>query len=205
MKTLFLAVCALLFSGFVFADTVILNNGQQLEGKVLKRTEAGIELQVAFGTMFVSADKILRIEADTPEAVAAREKKTQAEREFAAKMREEGKVEHKGRWVTEKEKAAEEEKLAAAKKKKDEERAAAKKKAEEALAAKKKADEERQLAAARALEQYRQQQLATGAGTETAADRYRQRRQRADRLNDNRHIPIDPNDISVNIDGARGR
>ena len=75
--------------------------------------------------MLIPKNKILRLEVDTPEMIAAREQKEAEAKELAEKMRAEGKVLYKGKWVTEAEKAADEAKLAEAKKKRDEARAAA--------------------------------------------------------------------------------
>ncbi|HYF51280.1 MAG TPA: hypothetical protein VEJ63_17835 [Planctomycetota bacterium] len=133
------------------ADTVVLKTGQSMDGKVLKQDDNGIELEVEYGTILIAQDKILRIEAETPEMAEAREKKEAEKREFADKMRAEGKVPYKGKWVTEKEKKADEEKIAAAKKKKAEELAAKRKAQEEAD--KKKREEEERLAAERERQQ----------------------------------------------------
>lgn len=126
------------------ADTVVMKTGQTLEGTVLSQDDRSIELQVEYGTMRVPWSRILRIEEDTPEKVAAREAKEAADRDLADKMREEGKVLYKGQWVTEEEKKKEEDKLAAAKKKKDEERAKAKKKADEEARQKEQEEKRRQ-------------------------------------------------------------
>ena len=140
-----LLIAATFVSAAARADTIIMKNGETLEGKELSRDNASLELEVKFGTVRVPLDKILRIEVETPEQAEAREAKEAEEKEYAAQMKEEGKVLYKGEWMEEKEKIAAEKKVAAAKKKKADERAAAKKKAEE-LAAKKKAEEEKRLA-----------------------------------------------------------
>lgn len=140
-----------LFVSAAHADTVVLKNGQAIEGQILDQNDDTLKLEVVFGTMVVSMDKVLRIEKDTPEVIAQRDKKQAEEREFAEKMRADGKVLYKGKWITEEQKKAEEEKLAEAKKKRDEER----KKAAE-LAAKRKKEEEEKLKLA---QQQRQQQL----------------------------------------------
>ena len=72
------------------ADTVVLKTGQALEGKILKNDDNGIQLQVQYGTMIIAQDKILRVEEDTPETLAAREEKEAADKEHAERMRAEG-------------------------------------------------------------------------------------------------------------------
>jgi hypothetical protein len=146
-----LAILALLLSAAAYADTVVLKNGQAIEGQILDQDDDTLKLEVVFGTMRVPMDKVLRIEKDTPEVIAQREKKMAEEREFTEKMRADGKVLFKGKWITEEQKKAEEAKLAEAKKKRDEER----KKAAELAAKRKKEEEEKQKLA----EQQRQQQL----------------------------------------------
>jgi hypothetical protein len=141
------AFCA----GVARADTVVMKTLEVIEGKILKQNADFLELQVEFGTMRVPTDKILRIEADTPEILAQREARAAAIKEQDAKAQAEGKVKYKGKWVTPDEKSADEAKIAAAKKKRDDERAAAKKKAEEEVAARKK-KEEAELQQQKALE-----------------------------------------------------
>jgi len=119
----------------LFADTVVLKSGQALDGKILKNDAAGIELEVEYGT-------VLRIEAETPELSEAREKKAVESRELADKMRADGKVLYKGKWVGEKEKKAEDDKIAATKKKKADE-VAAKRKAQEESDRKKREENQR--------------------------------------------------------------
>lgn len=148
-KTAVSVLAALLMTGPACADTIVLKNGQSLDGKVLKEDEHGILLEVAYGTMWIAHNKILSHDEDTPEALAAREKQAQAARDLAGEMRAQHKVLYKGKWVAEEEKQAAEQKLADAKKKRDEEHAAARKKAEEeADAKKKKAEEDAQKLAA---------------------------------------------------------
>jgi len=126
----------------LFADTVVLKSGQALDGKILKNDAAGIELEVEYGTVLIAQDKILRIEAETPELSEAREKKAVESRELADKMRADGKVLYKGKWVGEKEKKAEDDKIAATKKKKADE-VAAKRKAQEESDRKKREENQR--------------------------------------------------------------
>jgi outer membrane biosynthesis protein TonB len=144
------SITVLLLAAHASADTVVLKTGQVLAGKVLSNDDKGVVLQVEFGTMLITQDKILRIEEDTAEILALREKESEDKREFAAKMKADGKVQYKGKWVTEKEKEAEEAKIADAKKKKEDE-IAAKKKAEEAEQKKQQAE------AAKLAAQQRQQ------------------------------------------------
>src|SRR6185295_10751460 len=94
------------------ADTIVFNNDEELEGKILERDELTIKLEVEYGTVLVPLSKVKRIDADTPEKVEAREKRKAAEKDLAAQMKEEGKVKYKGKWVTEEEKKADEDKIA---------------------------------------------------------------------------------------------
>ena len=153
MRTTLAIICLLVIAASttsLYADTVVLKTGEALEGTILKNNDAGIVLQVIYGTLLIPKNKILRLETDTPEMLVAREQKEAEARELAEKMRAEGKVLYKGKWVTEAEKAADEAKLAEDKKKRDEARAAE--------AAKKKAAEEALKAAALAQAQQLQQQ-----------------------------------------------
>ena len=123
------------------ADTIVFHNGEELDGTIVERDENTLKVQVEYGTVLVPMTRVRRIEADTPEKLEEREKKKVEAAEFAKKMKEEGKIQYKGKWVTEEEKKADEDKIAEAKKKKKEAEAAAKAKAELA-AAKAKADAE---------------------------------------------------------------
>jgi hypothetical protein len=116
-----------LIAATVSADTVVLKTGQTIEGKVVSNDDKGVVLEVTYGTMLITQDKIMRIEEETAESLAVREKDAEEKRAFAAKMKADGKVLYKGKWVDEKEKQADEDKIAAAKKKKDADIAAKKK------------------------------------------------------------------------------
>jgi Na+-translocating ferredoxin:NAD+ oxidoreductase RnfC subunit len=146
MRGNFGALCAValaLLCANISADTVIFNTGEVMEGKVLKDNDCGILLEVSCGSdgpsgkVFIPKKKILRVEMDTLEKVAEREKKEAEAKELAERMRAQGLILYKGKWVTEDEKAAAEAKIAEAKKKREEARAAAaaQKAAEEAEAA----------------------------------------------------------------------
>ena len=124
------------------ADTVVMKTLETIEGTILKSNPEFIELQVEYGTLRVPMDKVLRIEADTPEILAQREARAAKEKEETEAAIAAGKVKYKGKWVKPEEKAAEEKKIADAKKKRDEERAAAKKKADDEAAALKKKQEQ---------------------------------------------------------------
>jgi len=130
------------------ADSIVFKTGQVLEGTVLKENDTTLELAVEYGTILVSRDKILRVESESISQKADREARQQEEREFLARMKSEGRVLHKGKWITEEEKRAVDEKLAEEKRKQDE---AKKKAAEEA--AKKKAEEQKKLAEQRKREE----------------------------------------------------
>jgi len=147
-----LPIFVLLASSILRADTLVLKNGKVLEGEVLKQDEHAIELKVEYGSLLIPMNIISKIEEDTPEKIAQREEKTEAIKELAEKMKVEGKVQYKGKWVTEEEKKTDEAKVAADKKKRDEQRAIAKKKADDEAAKKK------QEVAKRKEEQIRKQQ-----------------------------------------------
>jgi hypothetical protein len=68
-------VLALMIAAAARADTVVMTTLETIDGKVISKNDDFIELQVEFGTMRVPVEKILRIEADTPELKAARENK----------------------------------------------------------------------------------------------------------------------------------
>ncbi|MEI6234127.1 MAG: hypothetical protein WCT04_13815 [Planctomycetota bacterium] len=127
------------------ADTVVFKNGQELDGDILEKDENSLKLQVEFGTILVPMSRVRTIEADTPEKIELRAKKKAEAEELAKQMKEEGKVQYKGKWVSEEEKKADEAKVAEVKKKKKEEDDAKRKKAEEAA---KRASEEAQKLAA---------------------------------------------------------
>jgi len=146
IRTCLAVVLALGLCSAVRADTMIMKNGESLEVKVLSEDGKAVEVEVVtdkaeHSVMRVPRSRILRIEEDTPEKIAARETKAAEEKDLAERMKDEGKVLYKGKWVTEEEKKKEEAKLAAAKKKRDEERAKARKEAE--VAAKRKEEEEK--------------------------------------------------------------
>ncbi|HLX61407.1 MAG TPA: hypothetical protein VKX17_09015 [Planctomycetota bacterium] len=116
---LFLAVSfAMLAAYSLHADTVVFKNDEELDGKILERNDDSLKLEVEYGTVIVPMSKVKRIEPDTPEKAAERERKKAEAAELAAKMKDEGKVLYKGKWVTEDEKKADEDKIAEAKKKK---------------------------------------------------------------------------------------
>ncbi len=148
MKRLFIICFALTFAASLRADTVVFHTGEELEGKILEKDEFTIKLEVETGTVLVPMDKVRRIDADTPEKIAEREKRKAEADDLAAKMKDEGKVLYKGKWVTEEAKKSAEDKVAADKQKKKEAADAAKKKAEEAAAKAK--EEAAKLAAAAA-------------------------------------------------------
>lgn len=139
MKDLYfksIAVFGFLASTSLQADTVVMKNLESLQGDLIKDTPDWVELRVEYGTLKIPREKILRIEADSPEMLAEREAKAAREKELTDQMLAEGKVKYHGKWVTPQEKAAEEAKIAEAKRRKLKEIAAALKKAAEALALK---------------------------------------------------------------------
>lgn len=132
-KLIFFAPALLLLTAPVLhADTVVFKNGEEIEGVVLEKDDNAIKLKVEFGTLLVPMSRVRRIDADTPEQIEERKKRKDAADEFAAQMKEDGKVLYKGKWVTEEKKKADEEKLAAVKKKKKEDAEEARKKVLEA-------------------------------------------------------------------------
>ncbi|GMV81661.1 MAG: hypothetical protein AMXMBFR7_28450 [Planctomycetota bacterium] len=134
---LFPMLLALLFApSVVLADTVVLKNGQELEGEILKQDDDGIRLKVPQGMVYVERAKILAIEEDTPEKIAARERAAEEKRKFEEAMRAKGLVNFGGKWMRPEDQA----KILA-----DRAAADAKKKADEA---KRKADEEKKTAEA---------------------------------------------------------
>jgi len=173
---------------FLRADTVVMKSGQTIDGKIISEDDRAIELEVEYGTMRVPRSRILRIEEDTPEKIKEREDKAAEQQELADKMKEEGKVLYKGKWVTEQEKKAAEDKATAAKKKKEKERADAKKKADEE--AKRKAEEDKKLA--------QQQQNQQNQGYNNPQDRWRDQHQS---WRDNN---LDPNSMYGSGSSRRG-
>jgi len=145
LKLLFTLPCAMLLSCALHADTIIMKTGQTLSGKVLSQDDFSYEVEVEHGIVRVPKDKVLRVEEDTAEMIAERDEKEAADKELAEQMKDEGKVKHKGKWVTPEEKKKEDDKVAATKKKKEEQKVAARKKAD-AETAKKKEDEKKRLA-----------------------------------------------------------
>lgn len=135
-----IALIAVLISTPLFADTIIFNTGEELEATILERDETKLKVEVAYGTLLVPLERVKRIDVDTPEQAEQRAKKRAEEKEFAERMKAEGKVLYKGEWVDADIKKAADEKLAEQKKKKKEAELAAKKKADE-IAAKKKAQD----------------------------------------------------------------
>ncbi|MBE7464967.1 MAG: hypothetical protein HS116_15940 [Planctomycetes bacterium] len=132
-----LLLSALLWApAVVLADTVVLKNGQELEGEILKQDDDGIRLKVPQGMVYVERTKILAIEEDTPEKIAARERAAEEKRKFDEAMRAKGLVNFGGKWMRPEDQA----KILA-----DRAAADAKKKADEA---KRKADEEKKAAEA---------------------------------------------------------
>ncbi len=54
-------------TGILFADTVYLKNGRNMEGIVKKQTAQDIELEVGFGVVTFQSKEILRIEKSNPQ------------------------------------------------------------------------------------------------------------------------------------------
>jgi hypothetical protein len=162
----------------VSADTVVLKTGQTIEGTVISNDDKGVVLEVTFGKMLITQDKILRIDEETAESLAVREKDAEEKRAFAARMKDEGKVPYKGKWVSAKEKQDDEDKLAAAKKKKEADIAA--KKAQDDAAKK------RQEAERLAARQIPQQPVVDN---DNSRDRNSRRRNRDDRYTDTNTQP----------------
>lgn len=202
-QILFICLALILAAAPLRADTIVFHNGEELDGTIIEKDDTMIKVAVEFGTVLVPMTRVRRIEADTPQRIEEREKKKAEAAEFAKKMKEDGKILYKGKWVTEEEKTADEEKIAEAKKKKKEAEAAAKKKAEEA-AAKAKADAE--LAA--------QQNNNNNNNGNGRSDRFSRRHNRDDLNNDpfnstnnnsnNNSINNNYNSI-INNNGYRGR
>ena len=162
VNSIFTAVFAAVAICFTaHADTIVFKSGEAMEGDVLKQDEAKLQLKVTYagpdgadrtGTLDIPMEKILRIDKDTPEMIKEREEKAAADKELALKMKDEGKVRYRGKWVSEDEKKKEESKLADDKKVKQDKLAAAHKKAAEVAAAKK-AEADKLQAAALAQQQ----------------------------------------------------
>ena len=140
MFKLQIALLSMLISAPLFADTIIFISGEELEATILERDETKLKVEVAYGTLLVPLVRVKRIDVDTPEQAEQRAKKRAEEKEFAERMKAEGKVHYKGEWVDEEVKKAVDAKLAEVKAKKKEAELAAKKKEAE-VAAKKKAQE----------------------------------------------------------------
>jgi hypothetical protein len=64
---------------------VVFKNGQELEGKVLEQDETSLLLQVEYGTLRISKEKVERIDPDTPEKLARRETEKKAPAAATAK------------------------------------------------------------------------------------------------------------------------
>ncbi|MGD0091338.1 MAG: hypothetical protein ABSE73_15585 [Planctomycetota bacterium] len=150
----------------VRADTVtlLMKSGQTLEGDVISENDNSIELEVEYGTMRVPKSRILKRIDDTPEIIAERERKKEEEQDLADRMKDEGKVLYKGKWVTDKEKDEAEKKAKEAADKKKKQRAEAKKKADE--------EAKRKEAEAKKLEQeWQKQEQQTGNQNASRHDR----------------------------------
>lgn len=74
---------------------VIFKSLETMNGQILEQDDSTITLKVAFGSMKISMDKVLKIEGETDDQKAARK----AAEELASKMKAEGKVFYKGNWV----------------------------------------------------------------------------------------------------------
>ncbi|MCZ7648222.1 MAG: hypothetical protein M5U26_23685 [Planctomycetota bacterium] len=124
------------------ADTIVMKNGEEIEGEILKQDDEAVTVKVEFGTIEVQRHKIREIEPDTPEKIEARRVAAEEKRKFEEAMRAKGLVEFRGKWMRPEDQEALEKKEADA---------LAKKKVEEAkkLAAeeKKKAEEAKKAAA----------------------------------------------------------
>lgn len=140
------------------ADTIVFKNGQTLDGKVIKKDDVNVELEVKFGTMLVPVAKILAIEEDTPEKILEREAREAEEKELAEQMKADGKVKHKGKWITEAEKEQQEQKAKEERKKRDAAREQERKKAEQEAARKKQDAEKKKQELAKQYQQWVQQQ-----------------------------------------------
>lgn len=108
VQSLLLALLAS-FSTQLFADTVVLTNGNKLEGTVVSQNEKGVNLRVKYGMLILPASKIARVEIAAKEANESREKADAADisarDEAIRKNIESGKVFYQGAWVTVTEKA----------------------------------------------------------------------------------------------------
>jgi hypothetical protein len=190
------ALALLLTAAVSRADTIVFKNGEEIEGAVLEKDDIAIKLKVEYGTLLVPMARVRRIDADTPEQIEERKKRKDEAEEFAAKMKEDGKVLFKGKWVTEAKKKAEEDKIAAANKKKKEDAEEAKKKAQVAAA---KAKEAADKAAA---------DLAQTNATNTREDRFSQRHNRtglsSDVLNQNSNSGYGGSSTILSGNGYRG-
>jgi hypothetical protein len=185
------ALALLLTAAVSRADTIVFKNGEEIEGAVLEKDDIAIKLKVEYGTLLVPMARVRRIDADTPEQIEERKKRKDEAEEFAAKMKEDGKVLFKGKWVTEAKKKAEEDKIAAANKKKKEAAEEAKKKAQVAAAKAKEAADKAQTNA-----------------TNTREDRFSQRHNRtglsSDVLNQNSNSGYGGSSTILSGNGYRG-
>lgn len=81
------------------AETVVLTNGQTMEGAVIYQNADYLDLVVKFGKLRINLRKVERVEADSSEKAAERLAKTAAENALEEQMRSEGKVQYRGAWV----------------------------------------------------------------------------------------------------------
>lgn len=130
VKSLHVLLFALFAMAALRADTVVFVNGRELEGKVLQRDENSIRFEVDSGVVVIPMSRVKRVDMDTPQQAEERERKKVAAQEFAARMKEEGKILYKGQWLPEEEVRAQERLVVAKRKAREAEEAA--KKAEEA-------------------------------------------------------------------------
>ena len=126
-----LAVMFGAMSQLCFADLIILKNGQDIEGEVVKETDKGLILKLEYGTLLVEKDKILRREKDTPEKIAKRLAAEEKRKKFEAEMRAAGNVEYRGKWISKEEYDAIQEKKKAEREERKQKRLEQKKKREE--------------------------------------------------------------------------
>jgi hypothetical protein len=101
--------------GAAHAETVVTRNLHTLQGTVVLETDDFVELSTQFGTLRIPRVDIVRIDPGTAAMSVACSDTAEQSKDFADKMRAEGKVLYHGRWVTPEEKDAQEASIAESK------------------------------------------------------------------------------------------
>lgn len=62
MRRFIISVCFILFSTFLFAETVILKDGSVITGEIVSQNQESLTLSTAFGEVEIQKSDVVKIE-----------------------------------------------------------------------------------------------------------------------------------------------